>query len=60
MRHLTKHNCKVGVLFLLVTLIFTSCTLNDDDEVFESMYEVQTTNDHNEDADPEIEDPNDE
>ncbi len=58
MRHLTKHNYKLGILLFILSLIFTSCTLNDDEEVYESMYEVQTTNDHNEDADPEIEDPN--
>ena len=55
MNHLRK--LKLGLLLFGLSLVFSSCTLNEE-ELFEPTFETSVNDNHNEDADPEIEDPN--
>lgn len=48
----------LGILLFVMSLVFSSCTMNDHDELFEPTFEESATDDHKEDADPPVEDPN--
>lgn len=52
-----KSKLSLGVLAFVLALSLTSCTMNDDDQLFEPSFEA-SANDQNEDADPDIEEPN--
>lgn len=47
----------LGILVFAMSFAFSSCTMNDDDELFEPPFE-KSAKDHNEDADPDIDEPN--